>query len=143
MKKITIIAIIITTLAISYFFFIFMPSQKLVQKKQERQAFLFSKKTECMKICQSLFEDDRSSLPENTVFNPQYAYNEAKNACFYSGGYISLEPNGLTKRVVDCQTNEEVLTFMTINDEVFTSFCDSCVNSVEEYDRKEKEYIGN
>ena len=125
MKKITIIAIIITTLAISYFFFIFMPSQKLVQKKQERQAFLFSKKTECMKICQSLFEDDRSSLPENT------------------GGYISLEPNGLTKRVVDCQTNEEVLTFMTINDEVFTSFCDSCVNSVEEYDRKEKEYIGN
>lgn len=143
MKKIIIPSVIIATLAIAYYFVMFLPSQKLAQTEQTKQTFLFSKQTECMKICQDLYEDDKKSLSENTVFNPRYAYNENKNACFYSGGWISLDPKSLIKRVVNCQTNEEVLTFMTIDDKVFTSFCDSCVGSSEEYNRKEKEFIGN
>lgn len=143
MKKIVIPAVIIATLTIAYYFVMFLPSQKLVQAEQTKQAFLFSKQTECMKICQNLYKDDKKSLSENTVFNPRYTYNENKNACFYSGGWISVNPKGLTKRVVNCQTNKEVLTFMTVDDKVFTSFCDSCVSSSDEYDNKEKEFIGN
>lgn len=143
MKKIIISAIIIATLSIIYYFVMFLPSQKLAQTEQANQAFLFGKQTECMKICQSLYENDKKSLSENTVFNPQYAYNESKNACFYSGGWISTNPKSLTKRIVNCQTNEEVLTFMTIEGKIVTSFCDTCVSSPNEYSKKEKEYIGN
>lgn len=143
MKKIIISAIIITTLVIVYYFVMFLPSQKLAQTEQVKQSFLFNKQTECMNICRNLHEGDEKSLPKDTVFNPQYAYNEKRNACFYSGGWISINPKGLTKRVVNCQTNEEVLTFMKINDEVISGICDTCVNSSEEYSKKEKEYMGN
>lgn len=143
MKKVIIPAIIIVVLAVAYYFVSFLPSQKLAQTEQEKQAFLFNKQTECKNICESLYLDDKNSLSYSTVFNPQYAYNEDKNACFYSGGWLSTKPNALTKRVVNCQTNEEVLTFMTIDNEVFASFCDTCVNSSDEYKTKEKELMGN
>jgi hypothetical protein len=143
MKRIIILAVVIAALSSAYFFVIFLPSQKLTRTQRDKQAFLFDKQTECMKICQNLYEDDNKSLSESSVFNPRYAYNDSKNTCFYSGGWISANPSSLTKRVVNCQTNKEVLTFMTINNKVFTSFCDTCVGSSEEYDKKEKEYIGN
>jgi len=75
------------------------------------------------------------------VVQPRYAYNESKNTCFYSGGLISHK--SLIRRVVNCQTNEEVLTFMKVDDKIFSSNCDICVSTLEEYDKKAKEYIGN
>lgn len=143
MKKIIIPATIIAMLAIVYYFAIFLPSQNLTQTKQEKQTFVFGKQTECMKICQNLYENDKKTLQENIVLNPRYTYNESRNSCFYSGGWINTNSNSLTKRVVNCQTNEEVLTLITIDDKVFTNLCDTCVNGTEEYNRKEKEYIGN
>jgi hypothetical protein len=142
MKKVIIPAIIIVALAATYYFVSFLPSQKLAQTEQERQAFLFDKQTECKNICEKLYLDDKNSLSDSSVFNPQYSYNENKNACFYAGGWLNTNPNALTKRVVNCQTNEEVLTFMTIDNKVFASFCDTCVNSSKEYDSKEKEFMG-
>lgn len=143
MKKIIIPAIAIVTLAIAYYFVIFLPSQKLVQNEQRKQAFLFEKQTECKNICEKLYEDDKDAFGDTSaVMVPRYAYNENKNACFYSGG-VAENPNDMTKRIVNCQTNEEVLTIMTIDYKVFTSFCDTCVSSLDEYEMKKKEYMGN
>lgn len=142
MKKIIIPLIVIVALVIAYYFIYFLPAQKLVQQKQEKKTFLFEKQTECKNICENLYQDDKDSLSDSTVFNPQYAYNEGKNACFYSGGWININPISMTKRVVNCQSNEEVLTFMTINNEVVFGFCETCVNSSEEYDMREKEFMG-
>jgi hypothetical protein len=139
MKKIIIPSIIIIVVAIGYYFVSFLPSQT----DQEKQVFLFTKQTECTNICERLYLDDKNSLPNSIVLNPEYAYNENENTCFYSGGWVSINPNALTKRVLNCQTNEEVLTFMTIDNEVFTNFCDTCVNSSIEYDLKEVEFMGN
>jgi hypothetical protein len=145
MKKIYIAAIAVITLSCTYYFVIFLPSQKQVELKQAKQAFLFSKNTECQKICENIYQEEKKSLGESTVFTPLYAYNEEKNACFYSGGWLDAKNTKslLTKRVVNCQTNKEVLTYMEIDNKVFNSFCDSCVNSNDEFLNKEKEYIGN
>lgn len=143
MKKAIISAIIIAALAIAYYFVFFLPSQKLAKSQQDKQTFLFNKQTECKNICEKLYQDDKDSLPANSVFNPQYTYNESKNACFYSGGWLSDKVKVLTKRIVDCLTNEEVLTFMTVDNKVFINNCNTCVSSSEEYDMREKEYMGN
>lgn len=142
MKKVIIPAIVIVALAIGYYFVSFLPSQQKTQTEQKRQAFLFDKQTECKKICDDLYQNDVKSFSETTVFNPQYAYNDSKNACFYSGGWITADPKSLTKRVVNCQTNKEVLTYMTIENEVVTNFCDTCVSSTAKYDAQEKELMG-
>jgi hypothetical protein len=140
MRKIIITAIVIVVLAISYYFTFFLPAEKSAKIKQDRQTFLFNKQTECRKICEKLYQEDVASLSDNSVFNPRYAYNENKNACFYSGGSFSSQV--MTKRVVNCQTNEEVLTFMTINNNVFQNSCNTCVDSAEKYQNREKEYMG-
>ena len=143
MKKIIISAIIITTLAIVYYFVIFLPSQKLAQTEQAKQSFLFDKQTECMNICKNLYKDDIKIFPEGTVFNPRYAYNKKRNACFYSGGRMNTHLKVSSKFVVNCQTNEEVLSFVKINDEVSSDSCDTCASSIDEYREKEEEYMGN
>lgn len=143
MKKLVLTAAIICLISMAYYLAFFLPSQKLEQKKQDRQAFLFSKQTECKKLCENLYEEDKKQLNDSSVFNPIYAYNENKNACFYSGGWIGTNPTSITKKVVNCQTNKEVLTFMEVNNKVFTGFCDTCVSESREFDSKEKEYIGN
>lgn len=141
MKKIYIAAIVILTLSCAYYFVIFLPSQKQVELKQAKQVFLFSKQTECKNICEKLYEDDKKSLSDSSIFNPVYSYNSNKNACFYSGGWISTNPNSLTKRVLNCQTNKEVLTYSEINNKVSANFCDTCVGSSDEFNKKEKEFI--
>lgn len=124
---------------------IFVGGYLLLNKNNSdtKKEFLFNKQTECKNICENLYQDDKKSLSDTSVFNPRFAYNENKNTCFYSGGWISSNPTSITKRVVNCQTNEEVLTFMTINDEIFTSFCDTCASSNNEYETKEQELMGN
>lgn len=140
MKKVLIPAIIIVALAISYYFVIFMPSQQKIRLEQERKDFLFNKETECMDICKNIYEEGVASVPDGLGFNPEYAYNEQKNACFYSGGVFTSLGN-MNKFVINCQTNEEVLSFMVVNDEVFTSFCDTCVGGGDEYERLKEEYL--
>ena len=142
MKKIISVSILVVAITVGYYFASFLPSQKLTQARQAKESFLFNKKTECKNICDDLYLNDKSELPEDSVFNPTYAYNESMNSCFYSGGWLTSDPVALTKRVINCQTNEEILTYMTINNNVFTSFCDSCVSSVQEYDEKEKNLMG-
>ena len=143
MKKVITLSIIIIAVAATYYLAFFLPSQKLAQNEQKKQAFLFEKQTECRNICDKLYKDDKEALGDTSVMNPRYTYNENKNACFYSGGWISSVLHSLTKRVVNCQTNEELVTFMTINNEVLTNFCGTCVNSSNEYEIKEKEFMGN
>jgi hypothetical protein len=141
MKKIIIVAIIGVALSVSYYFVSFLPSQKLVKTQMETQAFLFEKQTECKEVCEKLYEEDKKTFSENSVFNPRYSYNQNKNACFYSGGWLSVSPKNLTRRVMNCQTNKEVLTYTEVDDKVFTSFCDTCVSSISEYNKKEKEFV--
>jgi hypothetical protein len=141
-----IVGALVVALSVAYYLIIFLP-QKTSPKQisKDKKEFLFQKQTECMQICQVLYEDDKKSLPEpkNSVFNPRYVYNENKNACFYSGGWLGTNPDFLKNRIVNCQTNEEVLTFMTLDDKVATKYCDTCVSSLEEYSRLEKEYMEN
>ncbi|MDO8486212.1 MAG: hypothetical protein Q7S77_00735 [Candidatus Staskawiczbacteria bacterium] len=146
MKKVIIIAIILIALSSAYYFVIFLPPQKQAELKQAKQAFLFNKNSECQKICENIYQEDKKSLGESSVFNSLYAYNEEKNACFYSGGWLNVDAKAksfLTKRVVNCQTNKEILTYMEIDGKVFNSFCDSCANSNEEYNKKEAEFMGD
>ena len=113
--------------------------------EQDQQTFIFEKQTECKNLCENLYHDDLKSLlePDYSVYNPQYAYNKYKNACFYSGGwlYLSIKGQGQTNRVVNCQTNEEVLTYITTEGKVLTSYCETCVGSIEEYRSKEKDLM--
>ncbi|MEI7425666.1 MAG: hypothetical protein WCK16_01910 [Candidatus Moraniibacteriota bacterium] len=113
------------------------------QDKQGGKEFLFRKQTECMNICQAIYENHKKLLLTiGTVFSPKYAYNESKNACFYSGGWVdSLASN--TKLVINCQTNEEVLIFETDRNGKVVRDCNTCVDSFEEYSRREKEYMEN
>jgi len=145
MKKVIILVAVIVTIVLIYFSILFLSSQNKEKLVQEKQDFLFKKKTECMEICKKLYQDDKESLPEseNSVFNPLYNYSEKENACFYSGGWLSFNPSTMTKRVLNCQTNKEVLTFTTIDNKVFTSFCDTCVASSDEYSKKEKVFMEN
>lgn len=143
-KKITyalVIGILIISFSVAYYFVIFLPPQRITQTEQEKQDYLFKKQTECKNICEKLYEDEKKSFGADSILNPRYAYNENKNTCFYAGGWLNLK--NLTKRIVNCQTNEEVLTFMTIDNKVFTSFCDTCVNTSEEYNAEEKEFMGS
>ena len=113
LKKIITPAILVVTLAASYYFISFLPSHKLAQAEHERLAFIFDKQTECKNICESLYLDDKDSLSDYSVLTPEYGYNEERNACFYSGGWLSISPLASTKRIVNCQTNAEVLTKFT------------------------------
>lgn len=159
MNKLIIVAIIIVTASIAYYFVIFLPSQHVSQNSQNQltkvtnesntigdnqpkfdsNTSIFSKKTDCKNICETLYESDVNSFSKNQVFNPRYTYNQNQNTCFYSGGWI--DGVDVTKRVVNCQTNEEVLTYMTVNGTIFTEYCDSCVSSNTEYQFKESELM--
>jgi len=60
----------------------------LLQKQvneQEIQNDFFTKQTECKNICEKIYEEDKKQLPNDTVLNPTYVYNQEKNACFYAG----------------------------------------------------------
>ena len=113
------------------------------QDKQGGKEFLFRKQTECMNICQAIYENHKKLLLTiGTVFSPKYAYNENKNACFYSGGWVdSLLAN--TKLVINCQTNEEVLTFETDKNGKVIRNCETCAMSAEEYNIRENEFMGS
>jgi len=112
------------------------------QQKQEHQDnFLFTKHTECQNICKALYEKDLEELSEASVLNPRYGYNSDENACFYAGGWI--DEDFLTRRVVNCQTNEEMLTFMTLNGEVTTTDCPECITDIDTYSKLEDDYLGN
>lgn len=143
MKKIIIIGIITVITSISYYFISFLPSQKIEKSKQERQTFLFNKQTECKNICEKIYQDEKNSLTDDKIMilDPQYSYNENKNACFYSGGHLDSGIEYLNKKIINCQTNEEVLAYRELNNKVFTYSCDTCVNSIEEYKLRSKEYI--
>ncbi|MGE5425466.1 MAG: hypothetical protein ACM3PZ_00005 [Bacillota bacterium] len=145
MKKVFILVLIVVAILLIYFLTFFLPTQNRLKAEQEKQDFLFNKKTECMEICKNLYQDDKESLdgPNNSVFNPLYAYNEEENACYYSGGWITINPDTMTKRIVNCQTNQEVLTFSTVNGNIFTDFCNTCVDNSEEYDKREKMLMDN
>ena len=141
MKNITIPVIIIITFLIIYYFIFFLPSQKQTQTDMLNQKAIFEKQTECMQICKTLYEYNHRTFSEYNVLNPNYSYNKDKNACFYSGGWINAENKSLNKSVVNCQTNEEVLTYIEMDGNVVTNFCDTCASSNDEYIIKEKQYI--
>lgn len=143
MKKIISLAIIIIAVAIAYYFVKFLPSQKLAQTEQTKQEFLFDKQTECMKICQVHYENDKKDLSDGSVLGPEYSYNANKNACFYSGGWFDYKSKTMIKNVINCQTNEDVLTFMETDNKVITIACPTCVNSIEEYNLRLKEFMAN
>ncbi len=132
---------LLISLLLSFILFGCASNTTTIFKSSMTNEEIFQKKTECRDICKTLYEEDKKVLPNNTVMNPQYAYNEQENACFYAGGWIDVQTQGMTKRVINCQTNKEVLTYILINDNVFTSHCDTCVSSIYEYNQKEKELL--
>lgn len=145
-KKITytlIIGILIISISVAYYFTIFMTTQELKRTEQEKQSFLFEKQTECKKVCQSIYENDKKSLPNSSILDPQYVYNENRNACFYSGGSINTSLDVFIRQIVNCQTNEKVLTFVTVGDKVSPAYCTTCVNSSKEYEAKKIEFMNN
>lgn len=114
-----------------------------IQSGQENKEFLFNKQVECMRICQGVYENHKKTLLTiGTLFEPRYAYNKDKNACFYSGGWVDSTASN-TKLVVNCQTNEEVLTFETDKNGRIIRNCETCVTGAEEYDRRENEFMGS
>lgn len=141
MKKVIFAAIFLITLSVVYYFAIFLPPQKTAQIKQEKQSFLFGKKTECMKICQTIYEAEAKA--NSGVFNPHYAYNEEKNACYYSGGSLSVvgKSTMVARYVTNCQTNEEVDSLTMIGNEVLSNT--GGASSLFEYQEKEKIFMGN
>lgn len=143
MKKVSILSVIIITLAAAYYLVLFLPSQKRDQTAQNRRSFIFKKQIECKNVCGSIYKEDKEQL--TYAYDPRYAYNETLNACFYSGGGVSTNPKSTTRRVVNCQTNEEVLTYMTIENDVVTKLCGSatCVSSAGEFENRAKEFMGD
>ena len=127
MKKYIGASIVIVAVAIAYFFIIYLP-------QNQKQNFVFNKQKECRNICEAIYKTDKSST-DGTMMNPQYFYNEEKNTCYYSGGFIGAkEPISVTKYITNCLTNEEVIYYTKIGDKIFGV-------TEEEFDNKEKELI--
>lgn len=126
MKKYIGISIIAVAIAIAYFFIIYL-------SRNQKQNFIFNKQRECRNICETIYKIEEKSLPDGTMFNPQYFYNEEKNTCYYSGGFIGTkEPLSITKYIKNCLTNEEVVSYMKIGDKIFGV-------TEEEFNKKEQE----
>ena len=126
MKKYIGISIVIAAIAVAYFFTIYLPHN-------QKQNSIFNKQKECRNICEAIYKVEEKSLADGTLFNPKYFYNEEKNTCYYSGGFIGTkEPMSVTKYITNCLTNEEVVSHMKIGDKIFGV-------TEEEFDRKENE----
>lgn len=141
-----VLAGIVVTLSVSYYFILFLPSQKFEQIKQEKQSFLFKKQTECMQICSVLYNAEKNKTqlgPSDFVVSPKYAYNQSKNACFYSFNVImKVDENSIDERsIINCQTNERVVPYLSIDNK--NVYIKGGVTSEEEYDRLEREYFGD
>lgn len=108
------------------------------QLKSEERAkeALFAKRTQCINLCKPIYEKDTEN--NLAAFQPKYAYNPKNNACYYSGGAIT--EGGSWKRVLNCQTNEEMLTYMYVNKEIYKD-CKTCVETETEYEVKEWDYM--
>ncbi|MFA6533988.1 MAG: hypothetical protein WCT37_02330 [Patescibacteria group bacterium] len=128
MKKYIGTGIIIVAVAVAYFFIFYLP-------KNQQQNFIFNKQKECHDICEAIYKMEVESLPDGTVMNPKYIYNEDKNACYYSGGFIGTEkPFSISKHITNCLTNEEVSYYIEIDDKIFG-------DTKEEFNNKEKELM--
>lgn len=113
MKKYIGPSIVIVAVAVAYFFVIYLPHN-------QKQNFVFNKQKECRNICETIYKAEQKSTSDGTMFNPQYFYNEEKNACYYSGGFIGTkEPISVTKYITNCLTNEEVVYYTKIGDKIF------------------------
>ena len=109
-KPILLIVIVALLIAATYYFGILLPKQNKVVNLQREQDYIFSKRTECNSICSTIYEQYVKDLSGtgSTVNVPRYYYNKDKNACFYDAGYMSKD--FILYSVVNCQTNEEVLS---------------------------------
>jgi len=115
-------------------------TNKIQENNNQDNDYIFKKTSECNEICSRIYRKEVASMWSSRVFNPQYAYNKDLNSCFYSGWNIS--DSYVMKAIVNCQTNEEVLSYYLIDWEPFTSYCDTCPSSNEEYEKQLKEYMG-
>jgi len=146
--KINLKTTLILTVGLVFIIFIYaaynFTSTQLQKQKaeteQKRQSFLFEKQSECKNICEKLYLKDIKDLSDSSVLNPSYAYNEKQNVCYYSGGW--LEKDFYTQRVLNCQTNEEVLSYMTLDGKAQTGWGEPFVDSQLEYNKRERILMG-
>lgn len=79
-EKIILITIMVAILG-GFFYYFQLRSSNV---KEERLAFLFSKKQECSEAGQRYFELQGEGLETIYISNPEYAYNEKLNTCLIS-----------------------------------------------------------
>lgn len=104
---------------------------------EENKQFLFEKQTECMEICSKMHSSIEEKNENILTLNPEYIFNQEKNACFYSSGQI--DGNSLSKYIINCQTNEEVLSLNMVGVEIFP--CSTCADTIKDFNEKELEYF--
>ncbi|PIP31937.1 hypothetical protein COX24_00770 [bacterium (Candidatus Gribaldobacteria) CG23_combo_of_CG06-09_8_20_14_all_37_87_8] len=97
---------------------------------------------ECQKAGDKLYQADVKSLGQNSLFVPEYAYNESLNTCLYFSGYI--EKGWTSKWVKDSFTNKEIISFMSSGEQVVIgSTCPSCLSNEAFNERKQELFNKN
>lgn len=147
MKKQTILYFVIGIAALaiaastSYYFLVFLPDQARQetqwQQQRENQNFLFSMKQKCQESGEKLYNDDVKELGRNSLFVPEYAYNQKLNTCLYSSAYV--QKDSLQKWIKDSLSNKDLVWFWKLNDEIVTKDqCNLCVSN-EEFNKQKEE----
>lgn len=122
------------------FLFILISALLLLFNQGDNEAnkqFIFKKQTECMEICSKIHSSIEDKNQDILTLNPKYTFNQEKNACFYSSGQI--DSNSLSRYIINCQTNEEVLSLNMVGPEVFP--CSTCADTIKDFNEKELEYF--
>jgi len=95
----------------------------------------FERKMECQTAGDKIYQRQISDGNEFRYINPEYKYNEKLDTCLYFGGYIGDPGLGnLQKWVIDSLTNEELVSYIEVDGEPFTAYCDSCKETVQDFD---------
>ncbi len=141
MKQNNIISVLSLILAISigYNFY-------LLSNSESRKDILALQK-DCQSVGEKLFKEDTKDLSKTSVmFNPIYGYNNELNTCLYYGGYMDSNSAIIYtfKWIKDSYTNKEILSYNGTNESsVDLTYCgDSCVATLEEFEQRKKELLG-
>ena len=86
-------------------------------------------------------DNDEDTIQGAGSIKPEYAFNQTLNTCLSSGGVVNDKV--VTFWIVDSYTNEELVFFSTVDNEVFSdTSCADCVKSLPEYDIRKSDLMG-
>lgn len=97
------IAVLIMTFGISYYFMVSLPNKNDAETLTNLQL-------KCQELGEKMYQVEKQDNPDTLVIPPEYKFNKDLNTCIYSGGVIGIS-SIINKYIIDLYTNQEIISY--------------------------------